>query len=464
MKVLCLSFLFLIITGIARAGDEVSINNALANGGAVHLQSGVYTLENPIYIHSGNVLTGESDTILRVSSSSSQWFKDGTGIITTTDNTLTNVEISGFQIDGNCENLPSSYANSGNGIHNAERSIDFRGDSAKHFTGITIHDCKLYDAFSDGVHTAFCDNVNCYNNFCSNLQHDSIFYIDCIGGSIHDNEVAGITSDCLRLDDCQEIKVYNNLLYSYSGNNNNGAYEHGENGLQAGDESDSSGPKGGSSKPDSTKNIEVWNNTFADNGLQAILLDNVKLGSNANLYIHDNRFIDIEGLNTTGISFENSPTVEESTSIFDLINKALSFSYPDKQIGANAVIQVIYYNNSFNAHLFVYVDGEGLTCVKYEYNGLSTIHYFNINGLDLWTGDLQHRGNAVYLNGSFDASKLQVTCYNSQGYHTFSNFNISEVLDDSAKILSPELWAFIGTLAILGFSIYRNFRRIVTKW
>ena len=171
-----------------------------------------------------------------------------------------------------------AYANSGNGIHNAERLIDFRGDSAKHFTGITIHDMKLYDAFSDGVHTAFCDNVNCYNNFCSNLQHDSIFYIEVIGGSIHDNEVAGLTSDDSRLDDCQQIKVYNNILYSYTGSNNNGAYEKGQNGVQIGDESDSSGPKGGSSKPDKTQNIEVFNNTFADIGLQAILLDNVELG------------------------------------------------------------------------------------------------------------------------------------------------------------------------------------------
>ena len=275
---------------------------------------------------------------------------------------------------------------------------------------------------------------------------------------------AGITSDDLRLDDCQQIKVYNNILYSYTGSNNNGAYEKGQNGLQIGDESDSRGRKVEAQSLIKHLNIEVFNNTFADIGLKAILLDNVELGEAANVYIHDNRFIDIKGLNTSGISFENSPTVEESTSIFDLINKALSFTYPDKQIDINANIQVIYYNNSFNAHSLVYVDGEGLTCVKYTYNGLSTTHYFNINGLDLWSGDLQHRGNAVYLQGKFDASKLQVTCYNSQGYSKITNFNITEVPDDSAKILSPELWAFVGTLTILGFSIYRNFRRIVTKW
>ena len=80
-----------LFTGLAQAGDEVSINQALQSGGAVHLQSGVYTLENPIYIHSGNVLTGEPDTILKSFFLILSMVQDGTGIITTTDKTLNNV-------------------------------------------------------------------------------------------------------------------------------------------------------------------------------------------------------------------------------------------------------------------------------------------------------------------------------------------------------------------------------------
>ena len=78
-------------------------------------------------MHSGNVLVGQEGTILRVSASSNKWFVDGTGIITTTDSELNNVGICSLSIDGNCQNLPRDYANSGNGIHNAERLIDFRG-------------------------------------------------------------------------------------------------------------------------------------------------------------------------------------------------------------------------------------------------------------------------------------------------------------------------------------------------
>jgi hypothetical protein len=112
------------------------------------------------------------------------------------------------------------------------------------------------------------------------------------------------------------------------------------------------------------------------------------------------------------------------------------------------------------------VVGEGLSNVLYEYDGRLTNHCFLINeeNTDLWTGDLQHRGNAIYLNGSFDAKNLQVTCYNSQGYCKITDFNITEINDNSSQILSPMLWSFVGTLTILGISIFRNARRVITRW
>jgi hypothetical protein len=463
---------FLIIfTGIAAAGDEQGINQALNNSKEVHLQSGVYTLEGPIYIHSGNVLTGEPDTILRVSSSSSQWFTGMTGIISCAES-VKNVEISGFSIDGNCENLPFEYHHSrSDTAHDCERCILLGGFSNDHAENIKIHDLKLYDSFSDGVFIHFADNVQCYNLEISNCEHEGVYYSSVWNSLIYDNKIAGITSDCLRIDNGVSCKVYNNTLFSYSGNHSGDVYQHGENGLQLGDSGVSKGYDGRSSSKPTTTNIEVYGNVFANNGLKAILLDSIALSESANVYIHSNKFLNATELKTSGVSFDinnisekNQPTLKQSENIFNILSQVFSFTYPDKQIDINADIQVIYYNNSFNAHSLVYVDGEGLTGVKYEYNGSSATHYFNINGLDLWEGDLSRTGNAVYLQGNFDASKLQVICYNSQGYCKITNFNITEVPDDSAKILSPELWAFLGTLAILGFSIYRNFRRIVTKW
>ncbi|MDR3492423.1 MAG: hypothetical protein P4M12_10355 [Gammaproteobacteria bacterium] len=153
-------------------------------------------------------------------------------------------------------------------------------------------------------------------------------------------------------------------------------------------------------------------------------------------------------------------------SIFDVLNQDFSFQYSNIQVPINAVVSVTEYNNTYNPHSLIFVDGESLSGVKYEYGELATTHYYSINGenADIWTGDLQHTGNAVYLNGSFTAGNLQVTCYNSQGYSRITDFNITEVPDDSAKVLSPELWAFVGALLIFGFSIYRNFRRVITRW
>ena len=34
---------------------------------------------------------------------------------------------------------------------------------------------------------------------------------------VYDNKIAGITSDCGRLDNCQKRKIYDNLFVSYDG-------------------------------------------------------------------------------------------------------------------------------------------------------------------------------------------------------------------------------------------------------
>jgi hypothetical protein len=479
MNFKCLSTLFLlfVFTGLARAqttlspigtnDNQVLINQALQNGD-VYLNPGAYDITGQVKIGSNTRLTGSPDAILRVSSSSSQWFVDGVGVIGAIREPLKNIEISGFQIDGNCENLPRSYANSGPGDHNAERLIDLRCDSGNFGNNISVHEMKLYDAYSDGVHIAFANNVNCYNNFCSNCQHDAIYYVNVLGGTVSNNEIAGITDDCSRLDNCQDIKVTGNTFYSYAGDHNSGYYEHGENGIQIGDQGFSHG--GGSPKPDHTQDIEVFGNIFADCGLASISLDEAGQAQSSNVYCHYNKFVDVNGVNTSGISFTNPPTIEQSkqifTSIFDILKQDFSYQYLDTEIPINASVCVTEYNNSYNPHSLVYVVGEGLSNVLYVYDGRSTNHCFLINGepSDLWSGDLQHEGNAVYLPGRFDASKLQITCYNSQGYCKITNFNITEVPDDSGQILNPSLWAFVGTLAILGFSIYRNFRRVIRKW
>jgi hypothetical protein len=227
---------------------------------------------------------------------------------------------------------------------------------------------------------------------------------------------------------------------------------------------------GGSAKPTSTANIEGYGNVFSNNGLRTIWLDSTGKGVK-NVYLHDNTgtSISTNGVSVGNISFTNPPTVQQSEqifgSIFDILKQDFSFQYLNVQVPINASVSVTEYNNTYNPHALVYVVGEGLSNVLYEYDGKSTNHYFSINGenADLWNGDLEHTVNAVYLNGSFDASKLQITCYNSQGYCKLTGFNVTEINDNSSQVLNPQLWAFVGTLVILGLYIYRNLRR-VTRW
>jgi parallel beta-helix repeat protein len=337
------SLIFLLLfTGLAKAGaeiaispsgssDQIIINNALeavyqSGGGIVYLSAGIYNIEGPIYIKSDTVLSGDADTILRVSSSSSQWFQGAIGIISCQES-LQNVEIYGFQIDGNIKNLPASFSDSrADTSHDCQKEMILGGYSNQHANNISIHDMTLYNSFSDGIYIRYADNVSCYNNIISNCQHEGIFWSGVTNGQFYNNKIAGITSDCGRLDNCVNCKVSENVFFSYNGDSF-GEYKHGENGLQIADGGYSHGYDA-TDNPMITTNIEVCENTFSDPGLKTIWLHGGK-----NVYIHDNDFVDATGLETLGvpvgdISYENPPTVEQSkqvfSSIFDILNYQFS--------------------------------------------------------------------------------------------------------------------------------------------
>jgi hypothetical protein len=328
--------------------DQKIINDALRDafdnpGSTVYLKSsnGPFVIDGQIQIGSNTKLTGDSDTVVKVSKSTTQFFVDGVGVFGQLDSSIKNIEIWGFTIDGNCDELPRSFANSGAGDHNAERLMEFRGTTTDFGSNIKIHDMTLIDAFSDAVHIYFSTNVNCYNNFISNCQHSSIFYVCCFYSAMYNNEIFGITSDCARLDSCQNCKIYKNIFYSYTGDNSNGAYQGGQNGLQVGDQGHSHG--GGSDKPYHTTNIEVYENIFANCGRTSIWIDAAGKTPSTNLYIHDNKFVGVPGVKTDGvsvngvnvtessenISYDNLPSQELSEKVFSSIFDILDVEFPE---------------------------------------------------------------------------------------------------------------------------------------
>lgn len=406
--------------------DQVELNQALEQGGNVEL-NGYFEIDNGLYVKSNTWLHGSKDTIIKVSPSSSQWFTDPTGIINPSDYPLENVEISGFQLDGSLDELPSSYANSGNGDHNAERAIKLQGNKKAFMSNISIHNMEIYNFFSDGIHIAYAENVICENNIISNCQHEGIFYISVLYGDIQRNEIAGITSDCARLDNCINNTVTDNIFFSYTGKNTNGQAPEGENGLQVADEGFSHG--GGSEKPTHTTNIEVSGNTFA-NGLRPIWLDSTKKGV-TNVYVHDNKFVSGEELETAGISvhgidFTHPPTIEQSkeifSSIFDILDAdiqdsavtnqtadSIPFSVKEIPIGkVSGGIKIIGFKNKTYIDGIPYISGSNDVLVKYivDRNPL----------LNSWSGNVENIDKDVKVtieNGTANAVlNVNVSWYN----------------------------------------------------
>jgi len=322
-----------IVSPTGATNDQDVINKAIEEasengGGTVYLNPGVYLVDGPVIIKSNIHLTGDPNAIIRVSSTSSQWFKGQIGVICNPRESVHNVEISGFQIDGNIANLPRSYANSRSDTrHDCEKLILIGGWQSNFGSNIKIHDMKLYNAFSDGIYIRFSKGVACYNNFISNCQHEGIFFSCVLNGSIYKNKIAGITSDCARLDNCQNCKIHDNIFFAYTGDSY-GAYKGGHNGLQIGNAGVSHGYDA-RNKPFKTKNIEVFNNVFSDPGLRAIWYH-----GGENVYIHDNKFVNAEELETLGIpvgdiSFENQPSVEMTEKVFGGLLEILNIDFVD---------------------------------------------------------------------------------------------------------------------------------------
>jgi len=316
------------VSGCDGSGDQVQINTAIENAepGDTVCLDGTYIIDGTIWLKPGITLKGSPGTVVQVDSKSSWWFREGVPVIGCKGNPH-DIEISGFTLDGNCGAFPSSWANDGAGkSHNCGKLIIFAGSSDNFGENIYIHDMKFIDAFSDAVYIRYANNVRCEDNFISNCQHEGVYLSACTNCITSGNRINGITSDCIRHDNCQNWVIEYNTCHSYGGDSY-GAYKHGENGIQIGDAGSSMGYN--AQKNIKTKNGVVRYNTFSDPGLKAIWLH----PGTQNVDIYDNKFIDAEELEVYGgyvedISYENPPTQEQSEevfdSIFDILNAEIS--------------------------------------------------------------------------------------------------------------------------------------------
>jgi hypothetical protein len=374
--------------------DQNVINEALTKaakdgGGVVYLKAdgtnNVFLVTDSIVISSSNIiLVGDSNVIVRVSPSASQYFTGMKGIIYTSW-PVDNILIEGFQIDGNCDELPVSYSRSAPQYdHDAEAAIRINGQKSSFSNNIIVRNMKIYDCFSDGLNIRFANNVFAYNNFMSNCQHEGIFFTSIVNGEIFNNKIAGITSDNIRCDNCVNNKVHKNALVSYRGSNSNGAYQGGQNGIQVANAGSSHGYNA-IDKPTTTTNVEVFDNILANDMLNAVWVHSI---DESQVYLHDNILIDGSklvdiGIPIGGIDFTHMPTKETSekifSSIFDIFNveftdtgitnqtdKSINYTVQTTDMGQiTGGIKIVGFKDQIVLDNKTYIQNENSTLFKY---------------------------------------------------------------------------------------------------
>jgi len=478
--------------------DQKIINDALDKaaedgGGIVYLKAdgsnNAFITNGPIVISSSNiVLTGDSDVIIQVYSGSDakQWFTGKNSIICT-NGPVDNIEIYGFQIDGSCNQLPFNFHHSrADTAHDCERAIYIAGQTGRFCNNIKIHDMQIYDCFSDGIHVRYANNVHCYENLISNCQHEGIFCVSVKTGLVESNEIAGITSDCARLDNCVNCIVQNNYFFSYSGDHNSRAPKGKQNGIQIADAGASHGYDA-SKKPTTTTNIEVRWNTFANTGERAVWLDSTGKGVE-NVYIHDNKFANVKTITTPGRSVELNfevtdtpayhdvtgnvePTRETSKKIFSSIFDIFSMDFVTHVSGNESVVlpegvkgtpsealgTIKQYDQGNLSYTLVSVPTVGLSEVQYSVNEKTAKHTMMVgekqgskvifSNASIWEGEISHQGDSLKLNGIVDPETIEVICITPIGGEFYPTFEVMKI-EQKGSLFHPIL-IFTGIICLI---------------
>ncbi|MDW7733672.1 MAG: right-handed parallel beta-helix repeat-containing protein [Methanolobus sp.] len=200
--------------------DQVEINAALQyaknnNFDTVYLKSGTYTIDDSIEVPDNMILTGDSDTTVKLVAdwdvTRSDMFTPmitGTNAVSENFKKGSNITISGFTLDGNKYNQS---------VISSMKEIDsFPGIQFYYSDYITIKDMVIKEIPGDGVRLY---NGKSYhrilNNTIHDTGHDDIFIkygnYDVIDG----NTLSRVAHDCgIRLDDSANTMVTNNTIWT----------------------------------------------------------------------------------------------------------------------------------------------------------------------------------------------------------------------------------------------------------
>lgn len=203
--------------------DQVEINQALKFV-AEHQSEGyttvrlqgrlVYWLSAPVRIGSNTTLTGNGHVCLRVANHA-DWAKNEPIVGTIEATGAHDIEIHGFEIDGNDENNYDLDPRTGK-IRNLGQyyytGLEFTG--AKN---INVHHMFLHNNMNDMVKFTRCENIKLHDNIIYKTGHAGFYGVHCTNVEIFRNHITNRTSSAIRPDSVNHLKIWGNTVTSLSG-------------------------------------------------------------------------------------------------------------------------------------------------------------------------------------------------------------------------------------------------------
>jgi hypothetical protein len=220
-----------VLSPVSGNNNQSQINEAIAKSAVVYLKAGTYTISNTINLHSNLVLAGERGAVIKLVSNAN-WPKyrpmvNGTGV--------SNVRITGFEIDGNKANNLSSGGTAltpgadyydmlfVRGANNVEIDNMYLHDNfanaviAKTTTNLKVHDNVIRGAGVEAV-TAYRSGTTTVTNNCMRVVHGGVRADSASPVSILYNDIASVSGATSFAAIVVENEAHSSMKVTYCGN------------------------------------------------------------------------------------------------------------------------------------------------------------------------------------------------------------------------------------------------------
>ena len=209
---LMISFLFLMLPGIATADDTQEIQQLIDDnaGGTVQLEAKTYTVtqftipDNTVLM--GASKNGKATTTIKLKNECGL----GKGVPVVPINYGENIEICYINWDGTQDNQKYVPVQPGTSKRWGQQYNTFI--YAQYSKNIHVHHCDFYNNLGDGLRISYCENVEFDHNTGSMGGHDTFFGLRSEGLDIHDNNINPLVNSAVRILDCSHVRIYDNYI------------------------------------------------------------------------------------------------------------------------------------------------------------------------------------------------------------------------------------------------------------